>query len=34
MYIFGEVCYLSSLNDNKDDRYWYLIEVLKENKDV
>ena len=34
MFIFGEICYLSSLNDNKDNRYWYLIEALKENKDV
>jgi len=33
MLIFSEICYLSSLNDNKDDRYWYLIEALKENKE-
>lgn len=31
MYLFGEICYLVSLNGN-DDRYWYLIEALKENK--
>lgn len=30
MYLFGEICYLASLNGN-DDRYWYLIEALKEN---
>lgn len=32
MLIFSEICYLNSLNNNKDDRYWYLIEALKENK--
>ena len=32
MYLFGEICYLSYLNNKNDDRYWYLIEALKENK--
>jgi hypothetical protein len=31
MYLFGEICYLSSLSGD-DNRYWYLIEALKENK--
>lgn len=31
MFLFGEICYLSYLNDKNDDRYWYLIEALKEN---
>ena len=30
MYLFGEICYLSSLRGD-DNRYWYLIEALKEN---
>ena len=29
--IFGEICYLTSKN-NKDDRYWYLIQAIKENE--
>lgn len=32
MFLFGEICYLSYLNDKNDDRYWYLIEALKENQ--
>lgn len=32
MYLFSEICYLSYLNNKNDDRYWYLIEALKENK--
>lgn len=31
MYIFGEICYFSSLNDKTDDRYWYLLEAMKNN---
>ena len=31
--LFGRLCYLSSLNNKNDDRYWYLIEALKENKE-
>ena len=32
--LFGKICYLSSLNDNKDDRYWYLIEAIKSNDNM
>ncbi|MBO5141483.1 MAG: hypothetical protein J6C46_00510 [Clostridia bacterium] len=31
LFLFAELCYLSSKNNNEDKRYWYLIEVLKEN---
>ena len=29
MFLFGEICYLSYLNDKNDDRYYYLIEAMK-----
>jgi len=32
--LFSKICYLSSLNDNKDDRYWYLIEAIKSNDNM
>ena len=32
MFLFSEICYLASLNNPSDDRYWYLLEALKENK--
>ena len=28
--IFGQICYLTSKNDT-NDRYWYLIQAIKEN---
>lgn len=31
LFLFAELCYLSSKNNSEDKRYWYLIEVLKEN---
>lgn len=31
LFLFTELCYLSSKNNSEDKRYWYLIEVLKEN---
>lgn len=30
MIIFAKFCYYASLNNSKDDRYWYLIEALQE----
>lgn len=32
MFLFGEICYFSSLNDKTDDRYWYLLEAMKNNE--
>lgn len=32
--LFGRLCYLSSLNNKNDDRYWYLIEAIKENMEL
>ena len=32
LYIFAEICYLASLNNPADDRYWYLIQAIKQNK--
>ena len=29
--LFAELCYLSSLNNKSDKRFWYLIEAIKEN---
>lgn len=29
--LFSELCYLSSLNNKSDKRFWYLIEAIKEN---
>lgn len=29
--LFAELCYLSSLNDKSDKRFWHLIEAIKEN---
>lgn len=29
--LFAEICYLNLLNDKSDKRFWYLIEVIKEN---
>ncbi len=31
MWMFGRLCYLTSMNDPSDDRWWYLLEALKEN---
>lgn len=31
MLLFSEICYLTSKNDPSDDRWWYLLEALKEN---
>lgn len=31
LFLFSELCYLSSKNNSEDKRYWYLSEVLKEN---
>lgn len=31
LFLFAELCYLSSKNNKEDKRYWYLMEVLKEN---
>ena len=31
LFLFAELCYISSKNNKKDKRYWYLIEALKEN---
>ena len=31
LFLFAELCYLSSKNNSEDKHYWYLIEVLKEN---
>ena len=29
--LFTELCYLSSLNNKSDKRFWYIIETIKEN---
>lgn len=29
--MFTQICYLASLNNPSDDRYWYLIECIKQN---
>ena len=34
MLLFSEICYLTSMNDPSDDRWWYLIEALKENGEL
>ena len=31
MLLFSEICYLTSKNESSDDRWWYLLEALKEN---
>lgn len=34
MWLFGRLCYLTSMNDSSDDRWWYLLEALKENAEL
>jgi hypothetical protein len=29
--MFAQICYIASKNNPADDRYWYLIEAIKEN---
>lgn len=31
LYLFVEICYLASLDNPADDRYWYIIQTIKEN---